>query len=53
MKAIVLSRCALLVPFVDLLNEIGAPAERLLTRFGLPAHPEQKPDDYFPLFPAL
>jgi AraC-like DNA-binding protein len=25
----------------------------MLDRFGLPAHPEQKPNDYFPLLPAL
>src|SRR5688572_25424303 len=53
MKAIVLARCALLAPFVDVLNNVGAPAERMLSRFGLPAHPEQKPNDYFPLIPAL
>ena len=53
MKAIVLARCALLVPFVDILNDIGAPAERMLATFGLPAHPEQKLNDYFPLSPAL
>lgn len=53
MKAIVLARCALLMPFVDILNEVGAPTERMLARFGLPTHPEQKPNDYFPLIPAL
>ncbi|OSI60254.1 AraC family transcriptional regulator [Bradyrhizobium canariense] len=53
MKAIVLARCALLAPFVDVLNDTGAPTERMLARFGLPIHPEQKPNDYFPLIPAL
>ena len=53
MKAIVVARCALLAPFVEVLNEVGAPAERMLSKFGLPAHPEQKPNDYFPLIPAL
>lgn len=53
MKAIVVARCALLAPFVEVLNDVGAPAERMLSRFGLPAHPEQKPNDYFPLIPAL
>lgn len=53
MKTIVLARCALLAPFVDILNDIGAPTERMLARFGLPTHPEQKPNDYFPLLPAL
>lgn len=53
MKAIVVARCALLAPFVEVLNDIGAPAERMLSRFGLPAHPEKKPNDYFPLIPAL
>ena len=53
MKAIVLARCALLVPFADILNEIGAPAERMLAKFGLPMHPDQKPNDYFPLIPGL
>ncbi|MET4210110.1 helix-turn-helix domain-containing protein [Bradyrhizobium sp. LA2.1] len=53
MKSIVLARCALLVPFVDVLDDIGAPAERMLARFGLPAHPEQRSNDYFPLLPAV
>ena len=53
MKEIVLARCGLFVPFVDILNDIGAPAERMLSTFKLPRHPEEKPDDYFPLFPAL
>jgi len=53
MKAIVLARCALLVPFADILKDIGAPAERMLARFGLPRHPDQKPNDYFALVPAL
>jgi AraC-like DNA-binding protein len=53
MKGIVLARCALLVPFAHVLSDIGAPAERMLSKFRLPAHPEEKPDDYFPLFPAL
>lgn len=53
MKALVVARCALLAPFVEVLNDIGAPAERMLSRFGLPAHPEKKPNDYFPLIPAL
>jgi hypothetical protein len=53
MKGIVLARCALLAPFADILNDIGAPAERMLARFGLPSHPEEKPDDYFPLLPGL
>jgi AraC-like DNA-binding protein len=53
MKAIVLARCALLAPFVDILNDIGAPAEQILTKFGLPAHPAEKPNDYFPLRPGL
>ena len=53
MKPIVLARCALLAPFVDVLNDIGAPAERMLAKFGLPAHPDEKPNDYFPLLPGL
>jgi AraC-like DNA-binding protein len=53
MKEIVLARCGLFVPFVHILNDIGAPAERMLSKFKLPTHPEEKPDDYFPLFPAL
>lgn len=53
MKSIVLARCALLVPFVDVLNDAGAPVDGMLEQFGLPVQPEQKPDDYFPLFPAL
>jgi len=53
MNPIVLARCALLSPFTDILNDIGAPTERLLARFGLPTAPSEKPDDYFPLLPAL
>lgn len=53
MKSIVLARCALLLPFVDVLNDIGAPAERMLARFGLPTHPEQRPNDYFALLRAI
>lgn len=53
MKPIVLARCALLAPFVHILSDIGAPAEQMLARFGLPARPEQTPNDYFPLIPAL
>lgn len=53
MPSIVLARCALIAPFIDVLNDCGAPTERMLGKFGLPEHPELKPDDYFPLFPAL
>ena len=53
MRGIVLARCALLAPFAHVLSEIGAPAERMLSKFRLPTHPEEKPDEYFPLFPAL
>jgi AraC-like DNA-binding protein len=53
MKAIVLARCAFLVPFIDILNDIGAPTESFIAKFGLPANPEQSPDSYFPLIPAL
>jgi hypothetical protein len=35
-----------MAPFVSILNDIGAPAERLLAKFGLPAHPEQKPNGH-------
>ena len=53
MKPIVLARCALLAPFLGILTDIGAPAERMLAKFGLPAHPSEKPNDYFPLLPGL
>ena len=53
MRPIPLARCALLAPFTAILNNIGAPTDTMLARFHLPAHPAERPNDYFPLFPAL
>jgi AraC-like DNA-binding protein len=53
MKAIIVARCALLAPFVNVLDEIGAPSARMLSKFGLPQHPALYPNGYFPLVPAL
>jgi AraC-like DNA-binding protein len=53
MKAVPLARCVFLVPFANVLNEIGAPTRSLLAKFHLPTQPEEKIKDYMPLLPAL
>lgn len=53
MKAVPLARCVFLVPFVSILDELGAPIRSLLAKSNLPAHPEEKINSYMPLLPAL
>jgi len=53
MAAVPLTRCVFLVPFANILDEIGAPTPSLLAKFHLPTHLHEKPKHYAPLFPAL
>lgn len=53
MITIPLARCVFLVPFVSVLDEIGAPTRSLLGKFHLPTYPEEKIHHYMPLLPAL
>ena len=53
MKPVPLTRCVFVVPFANILNEMGAPTASLLAKFRLPAHLEEKPNHYIPLLPAL
>jgi AraC-like DNA-binding protein len=53
MQSIPLARCVFLVPFANILNEIGAPTRSLLAKFLLPTQPEEKINHYMPLLPAL
>jgi AraC-like DNA-binding protein len=53
MKPVPLARGVILVPFVSILDGVGAPSGKLLGEFQLPTHPGGKSDDYMPLFPAL
>src|SRR5262249_20218658 len=53
MRAIPLARCVFLVPFTSILDEAGAPTRSLLAKFRLPTFPEEKPNHYMPLLPAL
>lgn len=53
MADIPLTRGQFLLPFVSILEEIGAPTETLLERCRLPASLAEKSDLYLPLLPAL
>ena len=53
MKPFPLTRCVFVGPFTSILNEMGGPTASLLAKFHLPAHPEEKPNHYIPLVPAL
>lgn len=53
MLSIPLTRSRLLLPFVGILDEMGAPAHALLEKFRLPSALEEKSDLYVPLLPAL
>lgn len=53
MADIPLTRGQFLLPFVSILDEIGAPTEKLLERSRLPASLAGKSDVYLPLLPAL
>ncbi|WP_083533049.1 AraC family transcriptional regulator [Bosea sp. WAO] len=53
MADIPLTRGQFLLPFVSILDEIGAPVEALLEKSRLPSSLEDKGDLYLPLLPAL
>jgi AraC-like DNA-binding protein len=53
MQEIPLARCVFLGPLVDILYEIGAPADQMLNKFHLPTHVRERPNDYFSVLPAL
>lgn len=53
MADIPLTRGHFLLPFVGILDDIGAPTDSLLERFRLPSSLEEKGDLYVPLLPAL
>jgi AraC-like DNA-binding protein len=53
MKPIPLTRLAFLLPFNEVLTDIGAPATSLLAKFRLPTSLEEKADQYVPIFPAI
>jgi Arabinose-binding domain of AraC transcription regulator, N-term len=53
MKGIALTRFRYLVHFTNILNEMGAHRAPLRAKFRLPTHPEEKPNHFMPLFPAL
>lgn len=53
MTDIPLTRGQFLLPFVSILDDIGAPTETLLERSRLPSSLAEKSDLYLPLMPAL
>lgn len=53
MADIPLTRGQFLLPFVSILDDIGAPTETLLERARLPSSLSEKSDLYLPLLPAL
>jgi AraC-like DNA-binding protein len=48
-----LTRCQYLIPFADILNDLGAPTGSLLAKFRLPTSLEEKADHYVPILPAI
>ncbi|MGO4738993.1 helix-turn-helix domain-containing protein [Bosea sp. 2KB_26] len=53
MADIPLTRGQFLLPFVGILDEMGAPTHSLLEKFRLPSSLEEKSDFYLPLLPVL
>lgn len=53
MADIPLTRGQFLLPFVNILDDVGAPTETLLERSRLPSSLAEKSDLYLPLLPAL
>ncbi len=53
MANIPLTRCQFLLPFVGILDEVGAPTSSLLEKFRLPSSLAEKSDLYVPLMPAI
>jgi AraC-like DNA-binding protein len=53
MNGIPLTRCQFLIPFTDILDEIGASTATLLAKFRLPTSLEEKADHFVPILPAI
>ncbi len=53
MASIPLTRCQFLLPFTDILDEIGAPTGSLLQKFRLPSSLADKSHLYVPILPAI
>jgi AraC-like DNA-binding protein len=53
MARLPLTRCQFLMPFADILTDIGAPTGPLLEKFRLPSSLEEKNDLYVPILPAI
>lgn len=52
-RGIPLTRCQFLIPFADILEEIGVSTETLLSRFRLPSSLVEKADCYVPILPVI
>src|ERR1700754_4970358 len=53
MPNIPITRSQFLLPFLGILDEIGAPTNSLLEKFRLPSSLETKSNLYIPLLPAI
>lgn len=53
MKAIPLTRCVFLMPFADILTDVGAPTPKLLEKYRLPASLEESFNHFVPILPAI
>ncbi|MGY3609161.1 MULTISPECIES: helix-turn-helix domain-containing protein [unclassified Bradyrhizobium] len=53
MARLPLTRCQFLMPFADVLTDIGAPTSSLLEKFRLPSSLEEKSALYVPILPAI
>ena len=53
MAGIPLTRCQFLIPFAEILDSLGAPTEKFLTKFRLPTSLAEKADLYVPILPAI
>ena len=53
MGGIPLTRCQFLIPFIEVLNETGAPTEGLLDKFCLPTSVVEKAHLFIPILPTI
>jgi AraC-like DNA-binding protein len=53
MDGIPLTRCQFLIPFSDILDDLGAPTDSLLSKLRLPTSLVEKADCYIPILPAI
>lgn len=53
MANIHLTRCQFLIPFADILSDIGASTGSFLAKFHLPTSLEEKPNHYVPILQAI